>query len=194
LTSPLRHLAGRLRRRKPPAASDDAIRLHLGCGADYWDGYINVDSSATARCDLQLDFRQIAQRYAPGSIREIAMMHSLSYLRLWEARDFLADLYRLLEPGGRLVLELPDLAKCAKRALETDGARMADYLEAVRGLYAFDMEQIKRREPFTPYAFGWSAAHLRSELENIGFSAITVGEPQTHGRRVWRDTRIEATK
>lgn len=191
----LHRIRARMKRRRQSASPQGGpIRLHLGCGSDYWDGYINIDAGTDTVCDVQLDFRRLADVYTDGSVAEIAMMHSLSYLRLWEARNFLADVYRLLTPGGRFVAEFPDLVKCARRAIETDGAVLDEYLEAVRGLYAFDMGQIKRQELFTPYAFGWSAAHLRVELEHVGFSEVHQSDPQTHGQRTWRDTRVEATK
>ena len=175
-------------------APDGQVRLHLGCGQDYWPGYINVDSSPTALCDLRLDYTQIAELYPVDSVAEIALIHSLSYLRLWQARDLLASLHRILVPGGRLIIELPDLSKCAQAALERSEHDLNNYLDAVRGFYAFDLEQIGRKEMFAPYAFGWSGWHLKYELEQIGFREVFLSEPQTHDRRDWRDTRVEATK
>jgi hypothetical protein len=176
-----------------PARPDGKVRLHLGCGGDYWPGYVNVDASPNAVCDLRMDLARISDLYPDGSVTEVVMIHSLSYLRLWQAHDLFGDLYRLLEPGGRLIIELPDLAKCARKVSESEGD-LTNYLEAVRGLYAFGMEQIKRREMFTPYAFGWSSWHLKQELEYAGFRQVTIGDPKTHGQRVWRDTRVEAVK
>ena len=68
-----------------------------------------------------------------------------------------------------------------------------DYLEGVRGIYAFDLGQIARRDSFATYAFGWSAWHLTEELQQAGFRDIEVGPPQTHGRP-WRDIRLQASK
>lgn len=172
---------------------DGKVRLHLGCGGDYWPGYVNVDLSPNGACDLQMDFTRIGEIYPSNSVTQVALIHSLSYLRLWQARDLFADLYRILEPEGVVVIELPDLGKCARKALECRTSK-AEYLEAVRGLYAFDMEQIERKEMFTPYAFGWSSWHLEQELSEAGFCHITITDPKTHGQRVWRDTRIEAIK
>ncbi len=177
----------------PTSVSDGKLRLHLGCGADYWPGYVNVDASPTAECDLQLDFSRIGEVYSEKTVTEVAMIHSLSYLRLWQARELLADLYIMLEPGGRLIIESPDLSKCALRALDNEGD-LETYLEAVRGLYAFGMDQIERRELFTPYSFGWSSWHLTQELEQVGFRKVVLCKPQTHERRLWRDIRVEATK
>ena len=70
----------------------------------------------------------------------------------------------------------------------------AAYLEAVRGLYAFDLDQLEARVSYTPYAFGWSSWHLVLELERAGNGGVRVLDPATHGPRPWRDTRIEAVK
>ena len=153
------------------------LRLHLGCGRDHWPGWVNVDADPAAGADVTMDFRDIGLAFAPGSVAEVAMVHSLSYLRLWEARDLLTALHRVMGPGAKLVLEFPDAAKCARHLLESNGDP-AKALEALRGLYAF----------------GWTAEHLSRELEAVGFSGVTVGEPEHHDRRVWRDTRMEARR
>lgn len=190
----LRRMIQRFRRKlQPRLAADGRIRLHLGCGSEYRPGWVNVDNQPGSVCDLCLDFVHIGARYPADSVAEIAMIHSLSYLRLWQARDLLADLHRVLEPSGRLIIELPDLAKCCRHVLENEHDP-AEYLEGVRALYAFDLDYIKRKKMFTPYAFGWSGEHLEKELEQIGFRSVTLCPPQTHGPRLWRDIRVEAVK
>lgn len=184
----------RLKRRFSPTPEfDDKVRLHLGCGDDYWPGYVNVDTNQAADSDKCMDFLQIAHEYAAGSVSEVVMIHSLSYLRLWEARDLFKDIFRLMETGGRLIIELPDLAKCAQKVLEAEWD-LESYVEAVRGIYAFGLNQIAHRDMYTPYSFGWSGWHLKYELEKVGFRQITICDPQTHGPKIWRDTRIEAEK
>lgn len=169
------------------------MRLHLGCGRDYRPGYVNVDADRRADSDVCLDFAEVGAAFSNESVSEVLMIHSLSYLRLWQARDLFRVLRRLMQSGGRLIIELPDLAKCARMALDSE-AQPESYLEAVRGLYAFDLDQIASRAMFTPYAFGWSAWHLKAELEQAGFRDVRVCDPQTHERRLWRDTRLEAIK
>lgn len=169
------------------------LKLHLGCGTEHLDGYVNIDNNPHAAADLYMDFLQLQRIFAPESVAEVVMIHSLSYLNLWQARDLFRQLYQLLEPHGKLVIELPDCTKCARRILEA-GQSDTDYLEAVRGFYAFDLEQINRREAYKPYAFGWSSWHLKKELEDAGFGDVTLLAPQTHGPRPWRDIRVEAKK
>lgn len=169
------------------------LRLHLGCGQEHWQGWINLDISVNSAADFVVDFREIKNYFEQGTIDEIAMIHSISYLRLWEARELLTDLQSILKKNGRLILEFPDIAKCAENLIRSEG-NIPEYLEALRGIYAFDMEQIARKEIFTPYAFGWSSWHLEQELSKAGFGHITISDPKTHDQRIWRDTRIEAIK
>lgn len=169
------------------------VRLHLGCGREYWPGYVNVDADPAATSDLCVNFTEIGAVFRDASVSEAVMIHSLSYLTLWEARDLFRSVVRLMQPGGRLIIELPDLAKCARSAIGHEG-NLDAYLEALRGVYAFDMEWMVNRRVFTPYVFGWSSWHLKLELEQAGFGTVTICDPQTHEGRLWRDTRIEAIK
>lgn len=90
-------------------------------------------------------------------------------------------------------MEFPDVLKCADviRNSEHDTAK---YLEGVRGIYAFDIDQIKDEELYYPYTFGWSGWFMKEELFKIGFKDVQILLPETHGKRDWRDTRIIAKK
>jgi len=169
------------------------LKLHLGCGTIYLKDYVNIDVSTDSVADIVCDFRDIFKLYPINSVSEILMVHSISYLRLWEARDFLKDCFQLLKEGGCLTLEFPDLEKCASLLLQSN-TDYTNYIEAVRGIYAFDLGQINRKEHFYTYAFGWSAWHIKKELSEIGFSFIDIESPKTHENRIWRDTRVVAVK
>jgi SAM-dependent methyltransferase len=200
IPTPARRYASRIRthvrrityRMRRP--SRGGLRLHLGCGTEYWPGYVNVDASPLSKADLCMSFTDLRSAFADGSLEEVAMIHSLSYLRLWEARDLFRDLSRLLAPGGRVVIELPDVAKCARALIDAGSAAPDRYHEAIRGIYAFDDSWIAGRVAHDTYAFGWSAWHLKSELEQAGFHNVVELDPRTHEQRLWRDIRIEAVR
>lgn len=156
------------------------------------DGYVNIDADVRACADFYMGFDELRAAFAADSISEILMIHSLSYLNLWQAREFFTDAYQLLKPAGKLVIELPSIEKCAQHLLANAGDQN-EYLEAVRGIYAFDPTEIMNKINFTPYSFGWSAWHLKSELSAVGFGGFSELAPHHH-EQPWRDIRIEATK
>jgi predicted SAM-dependent methyltransferase len=157
------------------------------------DGWINIDVTDKSMADIVMDFKEIKNNFRSGTVNEILMVHSISYLRLWEARDFFGEVMDLLEPGGQLTMEFPDIAKCATVVADKNSSR-ENYIEAVRAFYAFDMDEIRDRHPYYPYHFGWSADHISEELKSAGFKTVKVLDPQTHSQRTWRDSRVEAIK
>jgi len=176
---------------KVPAAGGESVRLHLGCGGDYWPGYINIDVSPSSSADLKMDYLGIDTLFAPGTVREIVMIHSLNYLTLWQARDFFRITHRLLEDQGVLLLETVNLEK-AIRQIERGIGNLDEYLEGVRALHAFGPEQLRNREVHTPNAFSWTPWHITEELSAAGFHNVLVLPARTHAP--WRDMRIEAYK
>jgi hypothetical protein len=60
--------------------------------------------------------------------------------------------------------------------------------EALRGLYAFDLGQIERRERYVPYAFGWTTSHIARELRHQYLLGYVPDQPDTRG---WRSIRVE---
>ena len=175
-----------------PLIEREEIKLNLGCGPMHLDGYINIDGDPKACADFYMDFSELGDAFAKASVVEILMVHSLSYLNLWQARDFFATAVELLRPQGKLIIELPSIENCAQHVLDCK-EDVAGYLEGIRGIYAFDLTEITNKTDFTPYSFGWSAWHLESELRNVGFTEFRVGKPQYH-EQPWRDIRVEATK
>ena len=172
------------------------LSLHLGCGDEHLPGWVNIDSSPDARADLHIDVRRLPDYFAPGSVSNVLLVHVLGYLRLWEARKLLRDLHVLIHPGGELVLEQPDLAKCCERVLslrDVPRDTLGEYLEGVRGIFAFALEQDDAQQPYVPYAFGWTGAHLTYELSVAGFGDISAQPGLMHGY-AWRDIRITCRK
>jgi hypothetical protein len=191
-----RLLAGLLPARRADnedAALPEGTRVNLGCGAEPLEGYVNIDAHPEAKADLRLDFRELDRAFAPGTLSEAVMIHSLAYLNLWQARSLFKSLYALFAPGARLVIETPDLEKCARRVLSAgEGARAEELLEGVRGLFAFGRDHLRESRDYVPYAFSWAGWHLKQELEEAGFVDVRILEPRTHV--AWRDLRIEARK
>ncbi len=165
------------------------LKLHLGCGMVRLDGYVNIDRDPGALADLRLSVLDLAKEFLPGSVSEILSVHALNYLSLWEARDFFRLAAELLQPGGRLIMETANLMKCIER-LQRGVGNFPEYLEGIRAIHGFGLDQYEAREPYTPNSFSWSPWHLEYELAHAGFQGIQILPPQTH--LPWRDMRVEA--
>jgi len=82
------------------------LRLNLGCGSKIKTGWINIDRDASA--DLRLDLREKLP-FADGSVCWIYSEHFFEHLQYpKESGHFLRECCRVLAPGGRLDIGVPD--------------------------------------------------------------------------------------
>lgn len=94
------------------------LKLHLACGHDYTEGYINVDLYAPedAKCDVRFDVMKLP--YPDNSIDEIKAFHIIEHFHFFEVKDVLNEWYRVLKPGGRLWIETPDFLESCRSFVE----------------------------------------------------------------------------
>ena len=83
-------------------------RLNLGAGFDNRPGYLNVDLNDFHGPDLVGDARSLPQ-LPSGHYEEIIAQDVLEHLERADGPKALAEWRRLLAPGGRLWLRVPDL-------------------------------------------------------------------------------------
>ncbi len=80
------------------------MKLNIGAGATVIDGFTPVDRQLGSEA-YPLDF-------ADGSIEEIRASHILEHFPQAETLAVLREWSRVLQPGGRLRVAVPDLDKC----------------------------------------------------------------------------------
>jgi len=170
------------------------ININIGCGADYQPDCINIDRDPNVRSDISTDYTNIDQLFAPQSIASITLNHSIGYLPIWEAQDFFKKAKRLLKPGGKLVIETPNILKAIEKiqtsVASISNGEIAEYIEGVRAFHAFGVDDMQTKNSYTPYSLSWSPEHIKHELQSAEFSQIKILPPQTHS--MWRDMRVEA--
>ena len=89
-----------------------SLKLHLGCGMNYLEGYINIDlpldnqTIMRARADVYADIRTL--KYAEDSVDEIRTHHLLEHFSRTESLRLLLQWRKWLSPGGLLHVETPD--------------------------------------------------------------------------------------
>lgn len=101
------------------AGADNPIRLHLGCGTKVLPGWINVDRVATAP-EVRTDISLTALPFPDGSVDEILAEHVFEHLTFAEERAVWNECTRVLRPGGRLTLEVPDFEWVCRTFLEAE--------------------------------------------------------------------------
>jgi predicted SAM-dependent methyltransferase/GT2 family glycosyltransferase len=101
-----------------PAATGDTtlptgVALHLGCGPNLLDGWINVDLEEKYSPDLVHDLSQ-GLPFDDGSVDVIHSEHFFEHLALHDGLKLMAECRRVLRPGGRVRIAMPDLASTVK--------------------------------------------------------------------------------
>lgn len=162
-------------------STESPIRLNIGCGNKKIEGWIGIDLDGEP--DIRADIRTLP--FPDDYAHEAMAIHVLEHIWRWQALDVLREWFRVLQPGGKLILELPDLIKCAENILtHTDPRR------GIWGLYG-DPGYCNE---LMSHKWGWTPRELKAELQTAGFRKIKFRDPQFHGRRNYRDMRLEAYK
>ena len=94
------------------------MKLNLGCGKDYKEGFVNIDAFDSTVADKIMPVENLD--FSSNSIEEIQAIQLIEHLGSLKTIYALAEWFRVLKPGGILVLETPDLEKSFKQFLEGD--------------------------------------------------------------------------
>jgi predicted SAM-dependent methyltransferase len=86
------------------------LKLHIGCGAQYKEGWVNIDINPFPKLDLQYDVRKPLP-FADTSVQFIYSEHFIEHLAMQEGLDFFKECYRVLIPGGVMRMAAPDLSR-----------------------------------------------------------------------------------
>jgi SAM-dependent methyltransferase len=84
-----------------------ALRLHIGCGPKALPGWVNIDRVACAE-GVRTDIDLTALPFADGTVAEILAEHVCEHFTFAEEALVWPEFARVLAPGGRLVVEVPD--------------------------------------------------------------------------------------
>jgi SAM-dependent methyltransferase len=156
------------------------IRLNVGAGDKYLPGFCNVDRHGNQ--DINSDAFPLP--FPTDHADELWAIHLLEHLPRRDASPVLTEWFRVLKPGGKLVLELPCLDKIARLIV----AGEKNIRLTVMGIFGDPRDP----KPDMMHQWCWTEAELTEALCSVGFQRVTVCEPIFHISA--RDMRIEGYK
>lgn len=145
------------------------IKLHLGCGSTYLNGYVNIDlpddqhSVAHPKTDIIADFRTLT--YEPGSIDEIRCHHVFEHFTRTESLRLLLTWRRWLKPGGRLHIETPDFDTCCWYYVLSGEKARAEISRHVFG---------SQEAAWANHYDGWGKQKFTLVLRQLGFTSVRI--------------------
>lgn len=156
------------------------IRLNVGAGDKYLPGFVNIDRHGNQ--DINSDAFPLP--FPTDHADELWAIHLLEHIHRSQASNVLTEWFRVLKPGGKLVLELPCLDKIARMIVRGEKNIRLTLL----GLFGDPRDG----KPDMMHQWCWSENELTEALVSVGFERVTVGVPVFHIAA--RDMRIEGRK
>ena len=140
------------------------MRINVGCGKKFEPEYYNIDLYEELIADklmsaINLDFKD-------NSCEEVKAIQIIEHLSFFEAIYALNEFFRVLQLGGKLILEIPDLMKACQVFLNSNN----DQKKVVLGwIYGVPDKGLQHKFCFPDYL-------LTELLENIGFINIRTAK------------------
>ncbi len=149
--------------------SSPQVKLHLGCGANYLDGYVNIDlpqegqTVMNAKADIYQDIRTLS--YFDNSVDEIRNHHLLEHFTRQESLKILLQWRRWLKSGGLLFIETPDFETAAKKFSR---AGIGQKFKIARHIFG------SQEADWAIHKDWWGEQKFRFVLSKLGFENINV--------------------
>ena len=98
------------------------MKLHLGCGQRYFEGYVNIDYPLSEHSVQQTSVAdELANlfelKYKPSSIEEVRLHHVFEHFTRAQACALLASWNSWLSDNGVVHIEVPDFERTARAVL-----------------------------------------------------------------------------
>jgi len=157
------------------AVTVGTVRLNIGSGdlPMRMPGWVNVDETAYAGVDLVLRVPPLP--WTSDSVSDIYAGHFLEHLSREEGAEFLHECRRVLQPGGRLGILVPDMAECFRRYVAGEPAPAeypAGHHRDLRDLDELNEMIIFSTAQSSHHQWSYDLGTLRRALEQAGLQVL----------------------
>ena len=85
------------------------MKINLGCGHNYKEGWVNVDFYDDSKCDVKHDLEVFPWPWEDNSVSEILIKHTLEHLGAdWKVYiKTLQEMYRICEDDAKIMVTVP---------------------------------------------------------------------------------------
>lgn len=148
----------------------DGFRVNVGCGQFPLPDYLNLDADPTTPADWHCQVPPLP--FEDGDVEEVWACHFLEHLTPDEAAAFLAECKRVLVPGGKLQIVVPDFYEIARRYVD----EMPDQFQYPPGIWrrAADLDDVCEMFVYStvqdsPHRWCYDQRTLARTLTRAGF-------------------------
>jgi len=170
------------------------IKLNLGCGDKIIQGYINVDvvqERAGKQPDVICDIRNL-NIFPDDFCDEVMAIHVVEHFWRWEVQAIIKEWVRVIKPGGKLILECPNLITACEEFLKNPDKASQPGVEGQRTMWVFYGDP-RWQDPLMVHRWGYSPNSLASLMQSCGLSEIRQEAAQFKLKEP-RDMRLTGIK
>lgn len=171
-------------------AEGQPIRFNMGSGQDRIDGYMGVDMHNPA-ADIKQDIFKLD--VPEGCADEIMASHLIEHIPQHRAPEILTKWLNILKPGGKLVLETPDLDALCKDYLSQTGAEKHMTAMCIFGAAVeFVSPETQEKGALSPHLWGYTPQTLTELCLAVGYKDVQILPAK--GTHPGKNFRLEAVK
>jgi ABC-type polysaccharide/polyol phosphate transport system ATPase subunit/GT2 family glycosyltransferase/predicted SAM-dependent methyltransferase len=152
-----------------------AVRVNLGCGQAYMEGWTNVDASRDVKADIYMEAAEFLRQYA-DEIDEVYMGHVLEHIMPGDALVTLRIMNERLRPGTVVSAVTPDM-----------DAIFAEYLDEAITNDQLNASFIYSYVQPSPHVWCYGPASLAELFRRAGFTDVAPIDPLTWGPVFWKE-------
>lgn len=165
-------------------------KYNFGCGDKILPGYVNVDVSPSRRGkqpDIITDLQDI-QGIPLSSADEIMAIHVIEHFYYWEVIHILSHWRTFLRPGGKIILECPNLLFACQTIVKNPATACLPDQQGQMSMWPLYGDP-SWRDPLMCHKWAYTPESLALVLDQSGFCNIMKESAQFKLREP-RDMRI----